>query len=217
MTDYVATNQTLLDMRAHVRTVPKNSITTLINVETLKAILNRIESSEIAMFDLLRIVQAAKYTPTFQDRVRAWLTHCFGFRIATDKRERSWRFFEEAIELAQAVGMTESECRELITYVYGRDRGEIKQEVGGVMLTLSALCSAHLINMDTAADDELKRAWQNTDTIRRKQMNKPKGSPLPQKVDTGVRKDAKGNEIPWAMEHDYFMAFDPDNPDVPTD
>ena len=31
------------------------------------------------------------------------------------------------------------------------------------------------------------------------------------------RRDAKGNIIPWAKEHDYFMAFDPENPDVPTD
>lgn len=32
-----------------------------------------------------------------------------------------------------------------------------------------------------------------------------------------VRRDAKGNTIPWAKQHDYFMGFDPDNPDVPTD
>lgn len=31
------------------------------------------------------------------------------------------------------------------------------------------------------------------------------------------RRDAKGNIIPWAEEHDYFMGFDPNNPDVPTD
>lgn len=32
-----------------------------------------------------------------------------------------------------------------------------------------------------------------------------------------VRKDANGDPIPWAKEHDYFMAFDPENPDIPTD
>lgn len=32
-----------------------------------------------------------------------------------------------------------------------------------------------------------------------------------------TRRDAKGNIIPWAKEHDYFMGFDPENPDVPTD
>lgn len=31
------------------------------------------------------------------------------------------------------------------------------------------------------------------------------------------RRDANGDLIPWAKEHDYFMAFDPENPDVPTD
>jgi hypothetical protein len=39
-----------------------------------------------------------------------------------------------------------------------------------------------------------------------------KDKPLPQ-----PRKDANGNPIPWAKEHDYFMAFDPNDPDTPTD
>ncbi len=36
-------------------------------------------------------------------------------------------------------------------------------------------------------------------------------------VSKELRKDANGNDIPWAKEHDYFMGFDPDNPDVPVD
>lgn len=32
-----------------------------------------------------------------------------------------------------------------------------------------------------------------------------------------VRRDANGDAIPWPQSADYFMAFDPDNPDVPTD
>lgn len=32
-----------------------------------------------------------------------------------------------------------------------------------------------------------------------------------------IRRDANGNKIPWDKEHDYFMGFDPDNPDLPTD
>lgn len=31
------------------------------------------------------------------------------------------------------------------------------------------------------------------------------------------RHAANGEPIPWAKEHDYFMGFDPDNPDIPTD
>lgn len=31
------------------------------------------------------------------------------------------------------------------------------------------------------------------------------------------RRDADGNIIPWAEEHDYFMAFDPENPNLPMD
>ena len=32
-----------------------------------------------------------------------------------------------------------------------------------------------------------------------------------------IRKDAKGDPSPWDEKHDYFMGFDPDNPDIPTD
>lgn len=34
---------------------------------------------------------------------------------------------------------------------------------------------------------------------------------------TEPRKDINGNIISWPEEADYFMAFDPDNPDIPTD
>lgn len=32
-----------------------------------------------------------------------------------------------------------------------------------------------------------------------------------------IRKDRDGWNIPWSEEHDYFMGFDPNNPDIPTD
>jgi sugar phosphate isomerase/epimerase len=116
----------------------------------------------------------------YQRRVVNWLLACFGQEIASDKAERSHRFVEEAIELAQAQGMTLLETIQLVTYVYGRPAGEPAQEVGGVMVTLAALCQATGIDMEEAAEAELTRVWEKIDRIREKQKAKPKFSVLPQ-------------------------------------
>jgi hypothetical protein len=115
----------------------------------------------------------------FQDRVDRWLIACFGLQIARDKQERSHRFIEEALELVQACGCTKAEVEQLVEYVYGRETGEIRQEVGGVMNTLAALCLARDIDMIEAGHVELDRCWTKVDVIRAKQAAKPKFSALP--------------------------------------
>lgn len=116
----------------------------------------------------------------FQLRVRPWLMACFGPEIAGDPVERNHRFLEEALELVQACGCTASEAHQLVDYVYGRDVGEPAQEVGGVMITLAALCLANGIDMAEAGEAELARIWTKVEAIRAKQAAKPKPSPLPQ-------------------------------------
>lgn len=116
----------------------------------------------------------------FQARVQPWMLECFGAEIAADAMERNHRFFEEATELVQACGMTESEAHQLVDYVYGRPRGEKHQEIGGVMVTLAALCLAQGDDMHAAAETELARVWTKVEQIRAKQAAKPKHSPLPE-------------------------------------
>ena len=118
--------------------------------------------------------------PDFQDRVSLWLTRCFGSMIANDKDERNHRFIEEALELVQACGATASECHQLVDYVYGRPVGEKYQEVGGVMVTLAALCRAQELSMDGCGEAELDRIWVEMANIKEKQAAKPKHSPLPE-------------------------------------
>ena len=115
----------------------------------------------------------------FQSRVSAWLIACFGEKVASDKVERNHRFLEEALELVQSTGCTQSEAHQLVDYVYSRAVGDPEQEVGGVMNTLAALCLAHGMEVDVAADKELVRCWDKIDKIREKQQRKPKHSPLP--------------------------------------
>jgi hypothetical protein len=99
--------------------------------------------------------------------------------IAGDKEERSHRFLEEALELVQACGCTADEAHQLVDYVYGRPVGEKHQEVGGVMVTLAALCLAQALDMHEAGETELKRVWTKVEAIRAKQAAKPKVGPLP--------------------------------------
>lgn len=116
---------------------------------------------------------------SFQARVDDWIQCCFGPAIGADRVERNHRFIEEALELVQSGGCTASEAHQLVDYVFGRPVGEMTQEIGGVMNTLAALCNAHDIDLDEAAETELRRVWAKSDEIRAKQAAKPKHSPLP--------------------------------------
>jgi len=48
-------------------------------------------------------------------------------------------------------------------------------------------------------------------------MVNPEEKKPEEKDENEIRRDAKGRVIPWTKEHDYFMGFDPENPDIPTD
>lgn len=117
----------------------------------------------------------------FQDRVVPWLMECFGAEIAGDRVERCDRFIEEALELAQSLDWTADRAHALVDYVFGRPQGEPHQEVGGVMVTLAALCQAVGLDMQRGGDDELARIMQPdiVAKIRAKQAAKPTGSALP--------------------------------------
>ncbi|NVE01247.1 hypothetical protein HUX62_24795 [Massilia sp. BJB1822] len=116
---------------------------------------------------------------SFQQRVHPWMIACFGPMIAGDREERNHRFLEEALELVQACGCTASEAHQLVDYVYGRPVGDPPQEVGGVMVTLAALCLAQTLDMHQCGETELARIWTKVEQIRAKQAAKPKHSPLP--------------------------------------
>ena len=130
----------------------------------------------------LRMQAAPKAAPgePFQHRVQPWLLQCFGAEIAADTVERNHRFLEEALELVQSTGCTQSEAHQLVDYAFGRPVGEPAQEVGGVMVTLAALCLANGLDMHNAGEIELARIWTKVEAIRAKQAEKPKHSPLPQ-------------------------------------
>lgn len=117
----------------------------------------------------------------FQARVHEWMLRCFTRAIATDQAERNHRFFEEASELVQSMGMSRHEAHQLVDYVWSRPAGVPEQEMGGVLVTAAALGNAGEIDMMASAELELLRINNPAviEKIRAKQAAKPKISALP--------------------------------------
>lgn len=147
--------------------------------------------------------------PSYQDRVAPWMLVCFGEAIAADIVERNHRFLEEALELVQSTGCTASEAHQLVDYVFSRPVGETRQEIGGVMVTLAALCIASAHDMQQAGEEELNRIWTKVEAIRGKQAAKPKHSPLPQHVDADQARQRLRLEIINTPETADFIAAVP--------
>ncbi|WP_234895022.1 hypothetical protein [Agrobacterium vitis] len=116
---------------------------------------------------------------TLQSRVQPWMMACFGPEISADKLERGDRLLEEVFELLQSGDYPRERIRALEDYTWSRPKGEPKQEVGGVMVTLAAYCLAYDLNMHEAGEVELARIWTKVEKIRTKQAAKPTGSALP--------------------------------------
>lgn len=119
--------------------------------------------------------------PTFQQRCWPWLVAAFDADKGMDAQERVHRFLEEAFELAQAAGCSEADAKSIGAYVYGREPGDIRGEVGDVMNTLAALCLTHDIDMHEAADAKLAEVStpEKVARIRAKRAAWVEGSPLP--------------------------------------
>lgn len=146
--------------------------------------------------------------PGFQSEVADWMLTCFGEEIAADRIERADRFIEEALELAQTIpGFTVERARALVEYVFNRPVGERGQEVGGVGVTLAALCNTYDLNIREEWERELARVWTKVDAIRAKQASKPVGSALPIALSTtseaprGVNCPDCGGRIATACPH----------------
>jgi NTP pyrophosphatase (non-canonical NTP hydrolase) len=142
----------------------------------LDRIFNTVDKLFKEVDEVFSVLDGPAGTPvksSFQQRASNWIHTCFGKPIATDITERNFRFLEEALELVQASGFTIEQVSRLVTYTYNRPVGQLYQEVGGVMITLAALCSAHGINMEKAGETDLKNAIEKTEKIRVKWGTKP--------------------------------------------
>lgn len=92
-----------------------------------------------------------------QQRVDDWCAAAFGTDHAASLPQRGIRLLEEAIETAQAAGCERAMCGNLVDYVFSRPKGELRQELGGVGITLLALAAAAGLDADESEASELAR------------------------------------------------------------
>jgi len=110
-----------------------------------------------------------------QKRTWAWCEKMFHDRTAwRGVEERGRRFFEEATELVQVVGLSKEDLHKIIDYVYSRPVGDVRQEIGGTMVCLALLAEGLGLNVGLEYLTELKRVenpsiWEK---IRSKQFAK---------------------------------------------
>lgn len=96
-----------------------------------------------------------------------WATSMFG-EVALDPRERTMRFVEEAIELAQAMGLDPETVLAIRDRVYSREQGLIRKEIGQCAMTLEVL--AESIGMN--ANDEATREFARVQSIPREEWQR---------------------------------------------
>ena len=78
---------------------------------------------------------------TLEERVQHWIVTRIGVKYAY-RRERAMRLLEEAIELAQAEGITEEMVNRQTRHVFSRPAGEPDQEAAGVGVCFAGWCAA---------------------------------------------------------------------------
>ena len=100
----------------------------------------------------------AEIADTFQARVKPWMQTCFGETKSRELPEQRYRFATKALELVQSLGCTSEEAFTLVGSVFERPTDAVAQEVGGVMVTLAALCLATDVEMFKAGEAELARS-----------------------------------------------------------
>jgi len=100
---------------------------------------------------------AAQSRKARQREILDWACVTFGQATADITGERIRRFLEEALELAQAVGLDQEAAENMVEYVYARPTGHINQEIGQVGVSLLALAEHLHINAEHEELVEFRR------------------------------------------------------------
>lgn len=123
--------------------------------------------------DLDRLV--AKYPKNSgQGQVASWVKDTLGEESSTNGIEGTLRFVEEALELAQSLGISSETIARLVLYVYARPVGKPDQEIAGCLVTLYGAASALGVDAHSEFEKEIVRIRQPEvmDRVRRRQQEK---------------------------------------------
>jgi hypothetical protein len=117
---------------------------------------------------------ASIYRGIRQQQIGDWCVDAFG-PMAIDPGNRARRIVEEAIELAQAEGVSGEDIVKIAEHVYGRPVGDPDQEVGGVAVTLLAYCAATGRSAESLERREVERILnKDVEHFRRRNAEKVK-------------------------------------------
>lgn len=92
-----------------------------------------------------------------QRNVHDWCIAAFGDDHARSIEQRGIRLVEEAIEAGQAAGCSAEMIHRLVDHIYTKPVGDLRQELGGVGVTVLACAEAAGIDADEAERDEVER------------------------------------------------------------
>lgn len=93
------------------------------------------------------------------NKINHWVRSRFGDLIFEDRWERTMRVLEEALELAQAEGVSEDAARILTRRVFSRPVGVPSQEGAGVGVTLFAWAASRGIDIHKSMMEEVERIY----------------------------------------------------------
>lgn len=85
-----------------------------------------------------------------------WALDTFG-PVAADPSERARRFVEEALELAQAMGLGAEDIAALVSRVWSRPAGDAAKEIGQTQACLETLAESLGLSADALAEAEFDR------------------------------------------------------------
>jgi hypothetical protein len=139
------------------------------------------DGAKIVYGDCRRVAEALD-AGGLQTRCLEWSREAFPGDFSGEKPQefhvlvRALRHVEEAVELAQSVGLPLEKVLEQARHTYSRDIGEPSQEVAGSLLTLFALASAIKVDAMAMGEKELALMWGKIPQIREKSKHKVKVS-----------------------------------------
>ena len=104
-----------------------------------------------------RLADALERTRVFQRADKGRVRRTSGDKLIDNPKERVMRRAEKAIETRLALRIDQFESVKLVKAVYWKPAGERRQEPGGVVVTLLALCAHHNIRLDDLARCGIER------------------------------------------------------------
>lgn len=137
---------------------------------TTSTIIERLPGGVMTRNSSYRVVGGLDFQ---KNRTLEWLEHVFGSKT-NDREERTIRLLEEVMELAQAEGVDWNQVNRLAEQVYKKPVGQVKQELGGVLVTLGSYLACTAQDPNSAYEQEFSRCEspEIIEKIRKKHSQK---------------------------------------------